>query len=236
MKLFRSLILSGTLHLFLVSIEDGSYRPFIDFRKVSSLTVPDHYPPTILSDLLQSLGDSNTVFSSIALIAGFWRIPLDARFRENSDFSTSFGRYEWFPLPEELRNAPLTFQRMINSLFSGFIGNGMFCYLDNLISVSKDIQSHLYKLDLVFPKLKEADLKAKLSKCHFLKFRIEFLGRVVDGEGIQTIDSKINAVKHFPTPQNVEKVCSLRLAGYCRAFLHNFASVASPLTRLPKKM
>ncbi len=62
--------------LFLVSKKDGSYRPVIDFRKVSALTVPDHYPLPILSDLLQSLGDSNAVFNSNDLISGFWQITL----------------------------------------------------------------------------------------------------------------------------------------------------------------
>ncbi len=57
--------------LFLASKKDGSYRTVIDFRKVSALTVPDHYQLPILSDLLQFLGDSNTVFSSIYLISGF---------------------------------------------------------------------------------------------------------------------------------------------------------------------
>ncbi len=198
--------------------------------------MPDHYPLPILSDLLQSLGDSNTVFSSIDRISGFWQIPLDAKSREITTFSTPSGHYEWLRLPMGQRNVPHTFQRMVNSLFSGLIENGMFCYLDDLIIISKDLESHLHKFDLVFTKLEEAGLKAKLSKCDFFKSRIEFLGHVVDGEGIHTVDSKINAVKHFPTPQNVENVRSfLGLAGYYRAFVRNFASFASPLTSLLKK-
>ncbi len=72
-----------------------------------------------------------------------------------------------------LRNAPLTFQRMVNFPFPGLIGNGMFCYLDDLIIVSKDLESHLHKLDLVFTKLEEAGLKAKLSKSDFLTSSME---------------------------------------------------------------
>ncbi len=109
-------------------------------------------------------------------------------------------------------------------------------YLDDLIVVSKDLDSHLQKLSLVFQKLTQADLKVKLTKCEFLKSRIEFLGHLVDGDSIHTVDSKITAVKNFPTPKSVENVRSfLGLAGYYRAFAKNFASIASPLTWLLKE-
>ncbi len=123
--------------LVLVGKKDGSYRPVIDFQKVNALTVPDHYPLPILSDLLESLGDSNTVFSSIDLLSGFWQIPLSAKSREIAAFSTPSGHYEWLRLLMGLRNAPLTFQRMVNSLFAGVIGNGLFVYLDDLNVFSK---------------------------------------------------------------------------------------------------
>ncbi len=75
-----------------------------------------------------------------------------------------------------------------------------------------------------------------LTKCEFLKSRIEFLGNLFDRDGIHTVHSKITAVQNFPTPTSVEKVHSfLGLAGYCRSFVKNFASITSPLTRLFKK-
>ncbi len=104
------------------------------------------------------------------------------------------------------------------------------------IVVSKDLDSHLQQLSLVFQKLTQAGLKAKLTKCEFLKSRIEFLGHLVNGDGIHTVDSKITAVQNFPTPKSVENVTSfLGLAGYYRAFVKNFVSTASPLTCLLKK-
>ncbi len=73
-------------------------------------------------------------------------------------------------------------------------------YLDDLIVVFKDLESHFHNLDLVYSRPREVGLKANLSKCKFLKARIEFLGHVVDGADIHTVDSKIHAVPHFSTP------------------------------------
>ncbi len=110
-------------------------------------------------------------------------------------------------------------------------------YLDDLIVVSKYLDSHLQQLSLVFQKLTQTGLKAMLSKCEFLKSRIEFLGHLFDGDGIHTVDSKITAMQELPTHKSVENVKSfLGLAGYYRAFVKKkFASIASPLTCLLKK-
>ncbi len=110
-------------------------------------------------------------------------------------------------------------------------------YLDGLIVVSKDLDSRFKKVSLVFQKLTQTGFKVNLTKCESLKSRIEFLGHLVNGDGIHTAYSKITAVKNFPTPKSVEKVLSfLGLAGYYRAFFENFASIATPLTRLFKKV
>ncbi len=125
-----------------------------------------------MSELLQSLGKHNAVFTSLDLLTGFWQIPMDDKSREITAFFTPAGHYEWLRLSMGFRNAPLTFQRMVNTLFSGVTGKGLFVYLDDLIVVSKDLDSHLQQLSLVFQKLTQAGLKAKLTKCEFLKSRI----------------------------------------------------------------
>ncbi len=228
----QSMFLRSGLFLFSCTKVNGTFLALCRLRTL--LTLPLHPLSLLPSKYFIRIPLSDLFQVSFFFL--FCQIPLDAKSREITAFSTPSGHYEWLRLPMGLRNAPLTFQRMVNYLFSGLIGNGMFCYLDDLIIVSKDLESHLHKLDLVFTKLEEAGLQTKLSKCDFLKSRIEFLGHAVDGEGIHTVDSKINAVKHFPTPQNVENVRSfLGLAGYSRAFVRNFASIASPLTRLIKK-
>ncbi len=73
--------------------------------------------------------------------------------REITAFFTPTGHCKWLRLPIGLRNAPLTFQTMVSTIFSGIIGIGLFVYLDYLIVVSKGLDSHLQKLSLFFQKL-----------------------------------------------------------------------------------
>ncbi len=84
--------------------------------------------------------------------------------------------------------------------------------------------------------VKNAGLKAKLTKFEFLKERISFLGHQVNHAGIHTMEDKIQTVKNFPGPQSAEKVCSfLGLYGYYRSFVKGFATLAFPLTMLSRK-
>ncbi len=55
----------------MVPREDGSYRAVVDFRKVISVTFPDHYPLPVLSDLLQSITKDNTAFTTLDLKPDF---------------------------------------------------------------------------------------------------------------------------------------------------------------------
>ncbi len=105
-------------------------------------------------------------------------------------------------MPFGLSTAPITFQRMINTFFSDSIGKGVCAYLDDLIICSKDGDNHLAKLEAVLLKLREAGLKAKLTKCEFLKSKITFLSHNGDGDGIHIMDDNISVIKNFPQPQN----------------------------------
>ncbi len=65
---------------------------------------------------------------------------------------------------------------MFNTLFSDFLGNGVYAYLDDLLICGKDIESHQANLEAVLLKLKKACLKTKLTKCEFLKSKNCLLG------------------------------------------------------------
>ena len=58
-----------------------------------------------------------------------------------------------------MTNAPATFQRLMNKLFSsGKEWESVFVYLDDILVVSTSFEDHLRDVELVLDRLKEARL------------------------------------------------------------------------------
>ncbi len=161
--------------LFLVPKKDGQFRQVIDFRKVNEVTEDDRYPLPVISDLLMNLGQGNTIFSNLDLLSGYWQVHLTPEAHAITAFSTPSGHFEWLRMPFGLKSAPITFQRLMNTLLGELLGKDVFAYLDDLIICSKDADGHFASLEAVLDKLRTTGLKLKLSKCAFLKAKVSFL-------------------------------------------------------------
>ena len=68
---------------------------------------------------------------------------MDPSHREKTAFSTPNGHYEFNRMPFGLKNAPVTFQRPMNGILAELIGRICFVYLDDIIVIGKDLQTHL---------------------------------------------------------------------------------------------
>ena len=95
------------------------------------------------------------------------------------------------------------------------------------------VEEHLTRLEGVFQKLKQADLKLKPSKCELFKQSISYLGHVVSEEGVRTDPKKIEAIRKWPRPHNVHTVRRfLGFVNYYRKFIKDYSKIARPLYNL----
>ncbi|KAG6935318.1 hypothetical protein G0U57_015158, partial [Chelydra serpentina] len=137
----------------LVPKPDGEIRFCVDYRKLNAVTCPDNYPMPRTDELLEKLGRAQFI-STLDLTKGYWQVPLDESAKERSAFITHVGLYEFNVLPFGLRNAPATFQKLVDSLLAG-LGESAVAYLDDVAIFSDSWAEHLEHLQKVFERIRE---------------------------------------------------------------------------------
>ena len=133
-------------------------------------------------------------------------------------------------MPFGLINAPAMFQRLMKTCLGDLNLHWCIIYLGDIFIFSKDLVSHLERLDAVFQKLEKAGLKLKPSKCELFQRQLAYLEHVISAKGVATDEGKIKAIKNWPTPTNVMEVQSfLGFMGYYCRFIPKFMQVAHPM-------
>jgi transposase InsO family protein len=219
----------------LVKKKDGRWRFCIDYRRINALSESDAYPLPRIDDSLDALG-GNHYFSTLDMTSGYWQVELEEETKEKSAFVTRSGLWQWRVLPFGLTTAPSTFERLMETVMRGLQWKTLLVYLDDLIVFSKDLKTHLERLEEVFKRLRRANLKLKPSKCKLFTQEVDYLGHVVGKEGIKTDPKKVDAVKNWPRPQHKKDVRAfLGLTSYYRKFIQSYAEKSKPLTQLTTK-
>ncbi|CAL9695804.1 unnamed protein product [Knipowitschia caucasica] len=209
---------------------DGTPRFITDFRKVNAVTEPDSYPMPRMEDCVDNLGTAKFV-TKLDLLKGYWQVPLTKRASEISAFVTPDYFLQYTVMAFGMRNAPASFQRLVNTVLSGL--SNCNAYLDDLILHSATWEEHMSILTKVFSRLAQASLTVNLAKCEFGRATVTYLGREV-GEGqVRPVEAKVAAILACPSPTTRRALRRfLGMAGYYRSFCPNFSTVALPLTRL----
>ncbi|GKC77437.1 putative reverse transcriptase domain-containing protein, partial [Tanacetum coccineum] len=113
-------------------------------------------------------------FLEIDLRSGYHQLRVHEDDIPKTAFRTRYGHFEFTIMPFGLTNAPAT------------------------------REEHVEHLRLVLELLKKEKLYAKFSKCEFWLREVQFLGHVINGNGIHVDPSKIEAVKNWKAPKTLK--------------------------------
>ena len=215
-----------------VQKKDGTIRLCVDYRQLNAKTRKDAYPLPRIEESLDALTGA-TLFSTLDLASGYHQVPMAERDKDKTAFCTPFGLFEFNRMPFGLCNAPSTFQRLMERIFSDQSFHSLLLYLDDIVIFSSSFQQHLQRLEVVLGRLKEHNLKLKLSKCHFFQEEVQYLGHVISARGVATDPDKIQTVLQWKRPTTLTDLRSfLGFASYYRRFVAGFAKHAGPLHKL----
>jgi len=211
------------------------WRMAIDYRKLNEKTIDDKFPIPNIDEILDKLKDAK-YFSTIDLASGYHQIELDKESIEKTAFTTDDGHFEFLRMPFGLKNAPSTFQRVMNQILQPILGKICVVYMDDILIYSKDPNKHLADIQTVLQLLKKENLKIQLDKSYFFKNEVNFLGFKISDKGVEPNPKKVEAIKNFPIPKTQKEIKSyLGMIGYYRKFIPNFSKLTKPLTQCLKK-
>ena len=217
----------------LVPKHDGGFRFCTDFRKVNDKTKSDSFPIPRIADCIDQIGNAKFV-STFDMLKGYWQVPLTQRAREISAFVTPSGLYQYKVMPFGMKNAPATFQRMVNKLVRDI--DGCEGYIDDVVIFSDNWSDHICQIERFFQIMREAKLTINLMKSEFGKATVKYLGHIVGQGQVRPLDAKIQTIVKYPIPTSRKELARfLGMAGYYRNFCLNFSDIAAPLTNLLSK-
>jgi hypothetical protein len=206
----------------------GGWRPCGDYRRLNGTTVEDKYPLPNMGDLSSRL-DGCVIFSKLDLQKGYYQVPVAAVDIPKTAVITPFGLFEVFCMPSGLKNAGMTFQRLIDRITFDMLYS--FCYLDDLLVASRSAEDHCRHLKEVLGRLQQNGLVLNTDKCTFGQSTVEFLGHSVSAAGVSPLPEWVAALRAFPRPVTVRDLQAfLGLFNFYRQFVPAAAHILKPLT------
>ena len=220
----------------LVKKPDGKIRMCIDYRDLNKTTKRDAYPMPSMDSILDKLRRAKYL-SKIDLKAACQQIPMEHKSKKYTAFAIpGSGLWQYTRLPFGLVNAPMTFVRLVDSLFGPEIEPHVFVYLDDIVIAIETFKEHLVWLEFMLKRLADAGLKVNEEKCEFCCSRISYLGFLLDREGLRPDPEKVAPVLNYPPLQNVKQVRSfLGMVGWYARFIARESEHKIPLTKLLHK-
>lgn len=130
--------------------------------------------------------------------------------------------------------APELFQKIMEQILAGC--EGCFVYIDDIIIYGETLEQLKERVAKVIAALKLYNVMLNESKCVYGVETIEFLGHKLSAAGISPKQDKVESIRNFRRPANVDEVRSfLGLVNFVGKFIPDLATITEPLRTLTQK-
>ncbi|KAM1647830.1 hypothetical protein COP1_009193 [Malus domestica] len=208
------------------------WRMCINYRKLNATTRNDHFLLPFIDQMLERLA-GYAFYCFLDGYSGYNQIVITPEDQEKTTFTCPFGTFAYRRMSFGLCNAPATFQRCMMSIFSDYVEKIIEVFTDDFSVFGDSFDGCLHNLSLILKRFVETNLVLNWEKCHFMVKQGIVLGHIISEKGMEVDKSKIDLVRHLPSPTSVREVRSfLGHAGFYQRFLKGFpTSLPSPSKR-----
>ena len=216
----------------LVKKPNGAWRFCVDYRALNDCLIALGWRIPNIKQLLERLGTRKAkYFAVVDLTQGYHQISLAEASRQYAAFITPSGLYEPNRVWMGLKTAGSYFQQQISHVvLQGLIFQICEVYIDDVIIHGETMEEFLQNLAKVFERFRQYRIYLNPDKCVLGVNEIEYVGHVVNKDGISMSRQKISKVLNFPRPEKLKELRSfLGLVNYFRDHIARYATVVGPL-------
>jgi hypothetical protein len=177
----------------MVKKANGNWRMCIDFTDLNKACPKDEIPLPRIDSLVDAAATSE-LKSLLDCYSGCHKIWMKKEDEPKTSFITPSGTYYYLRMPEGLKNAGGSFNRMTAKVVCSQIGRNVLTYVDDIIVKRTKQENHIADLQETFANVRKACLKLNPKKCVLGVKKGKFLGCLVSTKGIEGNPSKIEAI------------------------------------------
>lgn len=213
---------------------NGDIRLCGDYRStVNQATESDTYPMPTASEVFATIG-GGCYYTTLDLDRAYTQVVVSDKTAKLLTLNTCKGLYSVHRLAFGVKACPGIFQRLMTSLLAGTPGVAVL--IDDIIISGRTLTEMSQRLDTVLHRIENSGLRLNRDKCKFARQQVEFLGFVIDADGIHPAQSKVQSIMNTPEPKNVQQLQAfLGLYNFYERFIPHKATVLEPLHRLLDK-
>ncbi|GKA93832.1 reverse transcriptase domain-containing protein [Tanacetum coccineum] len=207
-----------------------------DEKRLEDIPVVREFPEVFLEDLPRLPLPSSSVYLKIDLRSGYHQLRVRDEDIPKTAFRIRYRHYEFQVMPFGLTNAPAVSMDLMNRVCKAYLDKFVIVFIDDILIYSHNKEEHANHLRIILELLKKEKLYSKFSKYDFWIRIVQFIGHLIDSQGLHVDPAKIEAVKNWTSPTTpIEIRQFLGLAGYYRRYIKDLSKIAKSLTELTQK-
>ena len=162
----------------IVRKKSGKIWLCMDFQKLNAISIRDSFPLPRIEEALQAV-QAAVWFTSFNLAQGYLQMAIEeADIPKTAFHAGSNGLFEFTRMPFGLTNARASFCRLMEMVIRDQQFVTLLFYLDDICIFANSADQMLDRIELVFSRLKQYQLKIKPKKSFFFQMEVSFLGHV----------------------------------------------------------
>jgi hypothetical protein len=203
---------------------DGSYRFTCDFRDLNTATIARNNHVPNIEDMVQRIGHKGAkVFGTLDLTHGYWQVKLNEDSRKFTAFICCFGIFEFLRLAMGLKNASGHFQsNLAAQVLVGLIWIICELYIDDLLIYAQNETEFVKNVRTVLTRFRDWNLVCNPKKCHLGMQEAEFVGKLIDSEGVSFSKKRLSEIDDIQVPKTANEMKRfIGLMNYFRNHIKN---------------